>query len=625
MVLRLTADHPGQLSFSVGLVRPETSASTEADGTTGLLLQGQMPDTAHAKGLSYAALLQSRVSGGDVKTVENRLVVKGADAVTLLITAGTDYKALNAWPNYLGKDHLGITRKQMAEALKRSDAELKSRQVEDHQALFRRVSLNLGSSAADALSTDRRLEAIKQGQPDPGFAALYFQFGRYLMISCSRPGGLPANLQGLWGDRSNETPSSYTLPWRGDYHVNINLQMNYWPVESTNLSECSQPLNEFIASLQKPGEKTATVQYGLQGWTIHHISNIWGHTVPADKAEYGMFPMAGPWLTRHLWEHYEYSQDAAFLQQAWPLLKGSAEFVLGWLVVDQKTSLLVSGPASSPENQFKRADGAVGYFCMGPTMDQMIAWDLFSNVLKAAKVLGLKEDFIGRVEAARARLRAPQIGKDGRIMEWAEEFQEPEMGHRHISHLYGLHPGNQINIETPELFAAARKSLQVRLDNGGAKTGWSRAWVINFRARLRDGDQAHDNLQMLFSKSTMINLFDTHPPFQIDGNFGGTAGIAEMLLQSRTALDSAGETGIVYSVDLLPALPRAWPDGSARGLRAKGGLTVDLAWEKGTLKEAVLRADRDQEFQVGCGKTVQHIKLSKGQSVTVNGMLKKLR
>jgi alpha-L-fucosidase 2 len=490
---------------------------------------------------------------------------------------------------------------------------LHSRHVADHQGLFRRVSLDLGhgtAAAADTstkMPTDEQLKAVREGATDPELIGLYFQFGRYLLISSSRPGSLPANLQGIWAD-------GVQVPWNGDYHANINVQMNYWLAEVCNLAECHQPLFDLIDSLRPSGRRTAKVHYGADGWTVHTITNVFGFTSPGESPGWGLFPAAGAWLCQHMWEHYAFGGDRQFLQQVWPIMRESAEFYLDFLVADPRTGKLVSGPVNSPENTFITADSQRASLCVGPAMDQEIIWDLFTNVLQSANALRIDDDFVRRVRDARDRLLGPQIGSDGRLLEWSQEFKEAEPGHRHMSHLFALHPGRQISVTgTPELAAAARKSLEYRLSHGGGHTGWSRAWIINFWARLHDGDKAHENVVALLAKSTLPNLFDTHPPFQIDGNFGGTAGIAEMLLQSH-----AGE------IHLLPALPGAWPSGRATGLRARGGFEVDLAWDSGKLTEATIRATRDGPCKIRYRGSTAQIDTKAASSLRLDGSLKEL-
>jgi alpha-L-fucosidase 2 len=608
IVVSLTASRPGQVTFSVTMTTPQ-KAAVEAESTNDLILRGQNGDASGIEGaLKFQARVRVLTSGGRKTADGGRIDVARADSAVLLVAVATsyrNYKDVSANPEASTTSHL-------KRASAKSFRQMRADHVREHRRLFRRLQIDFGATDADDMPTDQRLARFADGK-DPQLAVLYFQYGRYLLISASRPGTQPANLQGLWNE-------SMSPPWQSKYTVNINTEMNYWHAETTNLAECHEPLIRMITELGESGSRTARVQYGAGGWVCHHNTDLWRATAPIDGPLWGFWPTGGAWLCTHLWTHYEFSRDRRFLRRVYPFMKRAAEFFLETLVEEPKHKWLVTCPSLSPENVHP---GGVAV-CAGPTMDMQILRDLFEQCIRAAEVLGTDKKFRSKLETTRARLAPMQIGKAGQLQEWLEDWdmEAPERRHRHCSHLYGLHPSNQITPDgTPDLFAAARRSLELRGDSG---TGWSLAWKINLWARLLDGQHAYEllknALRPVASSEVRVdagggvypNLFDAHPPFQIDGNFGATAGMAEMLVQSH-----AGH------IHLLPALPKAWPAGMVKGLRARGGVEVDIAWKDGRLEIATLKSSVGASCRVRYGEHVVDLHIGPGSAVSLDGNLHK--
>lgn len=601
-VVHLMADADKALNFTLGMNRPE-HYTVSVNGKD-LVMQGQLPDgvdTLAMNGTRYLSRVRVILpKGGSLSTAESTLTVKGASEAIVLVSMATDYF-----------DKTGFE-KQVSSLLSASEGKEYPLLRKEHTAAYKtwydRVDLNLGENPNENLPIDERLHAFSQDKNDPSLAALYFQFGRYLLISSTRPGLLPPNLQGLWCN-------TVQTPWNGDYHLNINLQMNHWPAEVANLSELHLPLVEWTKQQMASGEQTARVFYNARGWVTHIIGNVWDFTAPGEHPSWGATNTSAAWLCEHLYTHYQYTLDKEYLKEVYPVMKGASLFFVDMLVENPRNHYLVTAPTTSPENGYKMANGKVVSVAAGSTMDNQILRELFSNTIEAAGILGVDTAFAEELTAKRARLMPTSIAKDGRVMEWLSEYEETEPTHRHVSHLYGLYPGNEISVEkTPELAAAARKTLEVR---GDKSTGWSMAWKINFWARLRDGDHAYTLLadllrpcvdqgtNMVNGGGTYPNLFCAHPPFQIDGNLGGCAGMAEMLVQSQTG-----------RIELLPALPSAWKTGSFKGLRVRGGGEVSAKWADGQLTETSLKATVPGTFCIKLPANSANLSIKKNQKAT---------
>ncbi|MBB3207083.1 alpha-L-fucosidase 2 [Rhodopirellula rubra] len=613
IVMHLACDKPGRIDFDLSMTSPHQHQS-RLSGVNGLLMTGEVfrnPDKRGSgsrsligpwenAGLKFAAKARVTSDGGTAATQDDRISVRDADAVTIVYAAATSYV------NYrdIGADAVQRAEDTIASIGDTPYEQLYQQHVDDYSKLFGRVAINLGGNEADEnLPTAERIQRAKDGQNDPRLAEQAFQFARYLMISGSRPGTQPLNLQGIWNNEINP-------PWGSKYTININIQMIYWIAEVCNLSDCHEPLLRMIDELQEPGRRTAKIHYEADGWVTHHNTDLWRGTAPVDGAQWGIWPTGGAWLCQHLWEHYRYTGDIEFLKRSYPIIKGATEFFLDTLV-ENEDGYLITSPSISPEHSHGGGtkDGlSVGRsgtsLCAGPTMDLQVLSDLFANCIDASEILKTDDAFRTRVSGMRSRLQPMQIGRTGQLQEWLEDWDNPNDQHSHVSHMYGLFPSSQINSrDTPDLFRAAHTSLIQRGDSGG----WPGGWRVCLWARLGDGDHAHDVLRGHVLPRFTTNLLNQGSVYQIDANFGAAAGIAEMLLQSHLSTDDGSQL-----LHLLPALPPAWPNGSIQGLRARGGFEVDIAWADGKLTNASIRSLNGTPLAVRYGDTTQTSHPAKG-------------
>lgn len=597
MAVHLSASQPGKISFTAALSSPHTQSFTRKmdDQTLGLSLK--IRDGA----LNGAGYLRVQAHAGEVSVSDEQIRIEAADEVTLYLTAGTDFID---YKNVSG-DADRVCREAMQSLEGLEYETVKSAHIREYQQYFNTFSIDLGNSTGDSLPTDRRIRAYARGDQssDQALPALYLQYGRYLLISSSRPGTQPANLQGIWNDLM-------LPPWDSKYTSNINVEMNYWPAELLNLSACHEPLFQMTEELAENGKRTAKAHYNCRGWVLHHNTDLWRGTAPVNAANHGIWVGGSAWLCHHLWEHYLFTQDTAFLKdRAYPVMKEAARFYTDFLVEEPETGWLISSPSNSPE---------LGGLVAGPTMDHQLIRDLFGNCIRAADILDIDQEFRELLAEKRAKIAPNQIGRHGQLQEWLEDTDDPEEHHRHVSHLWGVHPGRDITWETsPELMEAARQSLEFRGDGG---TGWSLAWKVNFWARFKDGNHARYMLDQLLRPAvdssgrerggSYPNLLDAHPPFQIDGNFGGAAGIAEMLVQSHQGF-----------IELLPALPEAWPKGNIRGVCARGGFILNIRWEEGRLQEVEVTSRAGGPCKLRYKELSAEINTEKDQTYRLNGLL----
>lgn len=608
LVIRFKTEHPEGFQAKITMSRPEdngfATAKTIALNDSQLEMSGMITQRGGQldskpieilNGVKFRTLLFAQNQSGEISTSDSTLIIAGAKEFTLKLVTAT---------SFYHEDFEAKADRKLEKIQLKSWGEILHTHEKEYASWFERMKLDLGSVEPDNIPTDQRIERVKDGVTDLHLEKLLFDYGRYLLISSSRPGTNPANLQGLWNNH-------IAAPWNADYHVNINLQMNYWPADVTNLSELNQPLFDFIDGVIENGKNAARENFDMAGSMVPHTTDLWQVAfLRAATAYWGSWIGAGGWIGRHYWDHYLFTQDKQFLEErAFPALEAISAFYSDWLVEYPKDGKLVSSPSTSPENQFINARGEKVAATMGAAMDQQIIADVFNNYLKASGILGKESPLRDKVTNQLVNLRAGvQIAEDGRILEWDQPYEENEKGHRHMSHLYAFHPGDAITkSKTPEAFAAVRKTLEYRLAHGGAGTGWSRAWLINFSARLLDGEMAHEHIQKLLSQSLYPNLFDGHPPFQIDGNFGYTAGVAEMLVQSH-------ENGMLR---LLPALPKAWKNGSVTGLKARGNYAIDMTWQDGELKTYKIYAEKRGRISVYYDGSDMDLDLEKGQSVEI--------